>query len=81
MAEPAKIPKAIYLETELDLALSLLIGNRALQAFDFYTLCPIQVVATKGSIIIRPISKQLTSDRLCEDEPQSAHINKLHINS
>ena len=75
----ADIPESIYIETELDLALSLTIGNKALHAYDFYTLCPIQVVASKGVIVIRPMSHQAESNTEQRDEQKNTHIKKIHM--
>ena len=51
-----EIPEKMYFETELDLSLSLEIGAERLRAYDFYPLCPVQVYASKGAILIRPIA-------------------------
>lgn len=68
------IPKAIYVETELDLELSLLIGAKALSKYEFYMQCPVQVVASKGSIVIRPISHH--EGETWRDRPKRKFIHK-----
>lgn len=72
------IPEAIYIETDLDLALSLLIGNKALHEYEFYMQCPVQVVASKGSIVIRPISHH-ESETWRADQKRKTHMSKKLI--